>query len=403
MYRKRAGAGAGHFHRKVTSKRSTPGRAAGGSRAAAAAGGGSGSKGKRDYARPWRVEKKKESVPTGPHGKPKYSEVYTGAVDRELIEMVERDILDANPNVPFDSIAGLEEAKGLLQEAVVLPLIIPNYFQGIRRPWKGVLMFGPPGTGKTLLAKAVATECNTTFFNVTASMLTSKWRGESEKLVRILFDMARYYAPSTIFIDEVDALAGARGGSSEHEASRRVKTELLVQMDGISSLQTTGDDEGGDDEDAPPGSKQVVVLGATNLPWQLDEAFRRRLEKRIYIPLPLREDRKDLFSIAMAGVPIGDDVDVERLADGTEGYSGADIANLCRDASMMSMRRVLDDLRKQGLSMAEFKDRLAQQQADVATPVSHADFMSALSKIKSSVGNADLQKFEDWMAEFGSK
>lgn len=343
-------------------------------------------------------------MPTGPHGKPKYSEVYTGSVDKDLIEMVERDILDANPNVPFDSIAGLEEAKGLLQEAVVLPLIIPNYFQGIRRPWKGVLMFGPPGTGKTLLAKAVATECNTTFFNVTASMLTSKWRGESEKLVRTLFDMARYYAPSTIFIDEVDALAGARGGSSEHEASRRVKTELLVQMDGISSLQTTGDDEGGDeDDDAPPGSKQVVVLGATNLPWQLDEAFRRRLEKRIYIPLPLREDRKDLFSIAMAGVPVGDDVDVERLADGTEGYSGADIANLCRDASMMSMRRVLDDLRKQGLSMAQFKDRLAEQQSDVTTPVSQADFLSALSKIKSSVGSADLQKFEDWMAEFGSK
>jgi SpoVK/Ycf46/Vps4 family AAA+-type ATPase len=135
----------------------------------------------------------------------------------------------------------------------------------------------------------------------------------SEKLVRILFDMARYYAPSTIFIDEVDALAGARGGSTEHESSRRVKTELLVQMDGISSLITTGDDEAADgDEEA--GSKQVVVLAASNLPWALDDAFKRRLEKRIYIPLPEEADREALFRIAMEGVALEEDVDLGMLA-----------------------------------------------------------------------------------------
>jgi katanin p60 ATPase-containing subunit A1 len=191
--------------------------------------------------------------------------------------MLERDVLDKNPQVSFDDIADLDETKKLLQEAVLLPILMPNFFKGIRRPWKGIMMFGPPGTGKTMLAKAVATTGKTTFFNVSASSLASKWKGESEKLVRILFEMARFYGPSTIFFDEIDALAGSRGGG-QHESSRKVLSELLIQMDGVGSNNSAQANEAQEDGEA---RKNVMVLAATNRPWDIDEAIRRRLEKRI--------------------------------------------------------------------------------------------------------------------------
>lgn len=342
----------------------------------------------------------------GPNGRLKFSEVAReeGWADVELIEGIERDIVDTKLSVTWDTIAGLSEAKHLLQEAVVLPLWMPDYFKGIRRPWKGILMFGPPGTGKTMLAKAVASECNTTFFNVSASTLSSKYRGDSEKMVRMLFEMARYYSPSTIFFDEIDSLAGSRGGSNEHEASRRVKTELMVQMDGVGGDEDSKESDAVDGEggDVAPVRKAVIVLAATNTPWDLDEALRRRLEKRIYIPLPDDEGRKALFQINMKAVDMNEDVNFDELALRSMGYSGADVANVCRDASMMSVRRIMELARAQGLKREEMQAMLKEQKQALHTAVTQGDFLMALSKVSRSVSDHDLQKYVEWMSEFGS-
>lgn len=306
--------------------------------------------------------------------------------DQELAEMLERDVLETSPGVRWEDIAGLAEAKRLLEEAVVLPLWMPEYFQGIRRPWKGVLMFGPPGTGKTLLAKAVATECGTTFFNVSSATLASKWRGESERMVRCLFDLARAYAPSTIFIDEIDSLCNARGASGEHESSRRVKSELLVQVDGVNNSSSGSGDDG--------EKKTVMVLAATNFPWDIDEALRRRLEKRIYIPLPNEESRRELIRINLRGVEVAADVDIDEVARRTEGYSGDDLTNICRDASMNGMRRKIA-----GKTRDEIKNMTKDAMQE---PVAMCDFEEALSKISRSVSSADIERHEKWLAEFGS-
>lgn len=317
-------------------------------------------------------------------GKSKRIQQYEGP-DPDLAAMLERDVLETSPGVRWDDVAGLSEAKRLLEEAVVLPLWMPEYFQGIRRPWKGVLMFGPPGTGKTLLAKAVATECGTTFFNVSSATLASKWRGESERMVRCLFDLARAYAPSTIFIDEIDSLCNARGASGEHESSRRVKSELLVQVDGVNN-SSTGDD----------GARKIVmVLAATNFPWDIDEALRRRLEKRIYIPLPNFESRKELIRINLKTVEVAPDVNIDDVARRTDGYSGDDLTNVCRDASLNGMRRkIAGKTRDEIKSMA--KDEISND------PVEMCDFEEALAKVQRSVSPTDIERHEKWFSEFGS-
>lgn len=232
-------------------------------------------------------------------------------------------ILTDKPNVKWEDVAGLEGAKEALKEAVILPIKFPHLFQGKRQPWKGILLYGPPGTGKSYLAKAVATEANSTFFSVSSSDLVSKWMGESERLVKQLFNMARENKPAIIFIDEVDALCGPRG-EGESEASRRIKTELLVQMDGV------GKD-----------SRGVLILGATNIPWQLDAAIRRRFQRRVHISLPDLPARIRMFEIAVGDTPCSlTPQDYKALASLSDGYSGSDINIAVQDALMQPVRKI---------------------------------------------------------------
>lgn len=311
-------------------------------------------------------------------------------------------ILTDKPNVKWEDVAGLEQAKEALKEAVILPIKFPHLFQGKRQPWKGILLYGPPGTGKSYLAKAVATEANSTFFSVSSSDLVSKWMGESERLVKQLFNMARENKPAIIFIDEVDALCGPRG-EGESEASRRIKTELLVQMDGV------GKD-----------SKGVLILGATNIPWQLDAAIRRRFQRRVHISLPDMPARMRMFEIAVGDTKCElTQADYKKLGQETEGYSGSDISIAVQDALMQPVRKIqtATHYKKVNVDGNEMLTPCSPGDAgamemtwvDVDSekllepPLVVKDFMRAVKSARPTVSGDDLKKSAEWTAEFGSE
>ena len=327
---------------------------------------------------------------------------------------LEGAIVKIKPNVPWDHIAGLETAKEALKEAVILPFRFPQLFTGNRKPWRGILMYGPPGTGKSYLAKAVATESDGTFFSVSSSDLMSKFVGDSEKLVRNLFEMAREAhredgKPAIIFIDEVDSMCSARG-EGENDVSKRVKTEFLVQMQGVGH-----DDEG------------VLVLAATNVPWGLDPAVRRRFERRIYIPLPEVQARAAMFKLHLGDTPnTMTDADFMELAQKSEGYSGSDINVLVRNAMMECIRTLQvathfkyvtgpdpDDPSKTvdkrlvpcspgdpaGFPMT--MTEISEPKMVMPLPVTRIDFLKALRSARPSVSQKDIQQHVEFTADFG--
>mmetsp|Transcript_10309 Transcript_10309/g.15073 ORF Transcript_10309/g.15073 Transcript_10309/m.15073 type:complete len:424 (-) Transcript_10309:36-1307(-) len=330
------------------------------------------------------------------------------AENDKMKEALSETVLVEKPNVKWDDVAGLEPVKELLKDTVYMPALFPHLFSGKRKAWRGVLLYGPPGTGKSYLAKAVATESNGTFYSLSSSDLVSKWQGESERLIKQLFSMARENKPSVIFIDECDSLLSKRT-DNENEATRRIKTEFITQLDGVGT-----------------NNEGVLFLGATNKPWDLDEAGRRRLERRVYIPLPDTEAREALFKLNIGKTPhVITETDIAELAKRTDGYSGADISILTRTALMEPVRtlqlaqhfktvsgpdptnpsQIRNDLltpcppnEPRGIEMTIMDvpaDRLSEP------PVSFRDFERAMRMVRPSVSHNDLGRYQDWTKKYG--
>ena len=322
---------------------------------------------------------------------------------KKLEEQLSGCLVSEKPNVKWSDVAGLDKAKEALKEAVVLPIRFPQLFQGKRKPWKGILLYGPPGTGKSFLAKAAATETGGKFFSVSAANIVSKWMGESEKLIKGLFDLARKNRPAVIFLDEIDSVLSARS-DSENDATRRLKTEYLIQMQGVGN-----DDEG------------ILVLGATNIPWGLDPAVRRRFQKKIYIGLPEVDARRVMFQLNLGKTANTlTEEQFDDLAERTEGYSGSDIATLTQDAIYEPIRKCESAshfvrIQRNGKDYympcaPSHPGAIAMKMHDMPNPemllppdVCYDDYILALKKIKATVNQKDLEKQEEFTREFGQE
>ena len=322
-------------------------------------------------SKPNKIEKQPQQ-----QSKNKVTDPTTNPLVQQIIDM---GILVREPNVSWDSIAGLNHVKRILRQNLVILPLRPDIAKGLLAPWKSVLFYGPPGTGKTFLAKAVATECKRTFFNITSATITSRFLGESEKLVSHLFNLAEQMAPSTIFFDEIDSIASQRGTSNEHEASRKMKAELLTKLEGI---------------DSSTEANSIFVLAATNFPWHLDEALLRRFQKRIFIPLPDIEARLFILK-SNINEHVDESFDFQKWAEKLDGYSCADITNLCRDAV-----QAVFDRQTELMDTQEWLNMPAEQAKVV---ISNEDFQSAANKRKSSVDLSTLNKYDEWRSSKGAE
>lgn len=275
--------------------------------------------------------------------------------------------ISERPKVTFDDIAGLDDAKAAIQLRMIYPFTHPDLAKryGVRTGG-GILLYGPPGTGKTLLAKAVAGEIEAAFFNVKPSEIMSKWVGEAEQNIARLFADAKAEPRSVIFIDEVEALVPRRRGQGS-TVMQRVVPQILAELEGFDKTADRG----------------LLFIGATNEPWSLDSAVMRpgRFDEKVYVGLPSQEARREILGMNLEGLPLGPDVDLDRLAEALEGYSGADIAGLCHKTAETVFLEVLPTQEERDITMA--------------------DFAAVLETTRPSVSPKDLAKFEKFAQEGG--
>ncbi|OAY76315.1 ATPase family AAA domain-containing protein 1-A [Ananas comosus] len=316
--------------------------------------------------------------------------------ENEFEKRLLNDVIPPNEiGVNFDDIGALENVKETLKELVMLPLQRPELFcKGqLTKPCKGILLFGPPGTGKTMLAKAVATEAGANFINISMSSITSKWFGEGEKYVKAVFSLASKIAPSVVFVDEVDSMLGRRENPGEHEAMRKMKNEFMVNWDGL----RTKDKE------------RVLVLAATNRPFDLDEAVIRRLPRRLMVNLPDASNREKILRVILAKEDLADSVDMEALANMTDGYSGSDLKNLCVTAAHCPIREILEKEKKErNVAEAENRPLPPLRSSEDIRPLKMDDFKYAHEQVCASVSSdstnmGELLQWNDLYGEGGSR
>lgn len=300
-------------------------------------------------------------------------------LEKHLVERVCAEICDRPQNISWTHIAGLEHVKSAVQEIAVWPMLKPHLFTGARAVPRGMLLFGPPGTGKTLIGRAVASQCAATFFSISSSSLTSKWIGEAEKLVRTLFTIAIAVQPSVVFVDEIDSILSARKSEGEHESSRRLKTELMVQMEGIS-----GDD-----------AHQVLLIGATNRPQEMDDAARRRMPKQLHVPLPCAKARRVIVNHTLKNTKINlSEEQLHKLCEKTEGYSASDMKHLVQEAARAPLREVL--AQSSDPSSADLGEESIR-------PVSLVDFKKASKQVRPTVTEEEIKFHEEWDRLHGAR
>jgi len=297
---------------------------------------------------------------------------YTRAKSPESIESMKKK---EKPNTQWEDIGGLEEAKKEVREAIILPMIEkkPDY---VESP-KTILLYGPPGTGKTLLAKAASNTLKANFFEARTSTLLSKYFGESSKIISMLFEKARETQPSIIFIDEFDSIMLSRD-SGINESSRRVVSQLLTEIDGF---KTESDEK-------------VIIMAATNKPWDLDDAMISRFQRKIYVPLPDEDARKDIFKINLKGVVLHE-ITPNEIVQTSKGYSGRDIANVCREA-------IMHMIRQENPKMEELTPAQVERYALKSRSLTKEDFEHAFSKIRRTVEEKTVKKYEEWGEKAGT-
>ncbi|KAJ4907539.1 P-loop containing nucleoside triphosphate hydrolases superfamily protein [Raphanus sativus] len=363
------------------------------------------SESKPESSAPENKNELEKSLPSNKNDNPSPPKAPEVVPDNEFEKRIRPEVIPANEiGVTFADIGSLDETKDSLQELVMLPLRRPDLFKGgLLKPCRGILLFGPPGTGKTMLAKAIANEAGASFINVSMSTITSKWFGEDEKNVRALFTLAAKVSPTIIFVDEVDSMLGQRTRVGEHEAMRKIKNEFMTHWDGLMTK---------------PGER-ILVLAATNRPFDLDEAIIRRFERRIMVGLPSIESREKILRTLLSKEKT-DDLDFHALGQMTEGYSGSDLKNLCITAAYRPVReliqqeRLKDQERKKreeaGKGTEETKDEeeAAEEREILLRPLNMEDMRKAKNQVGASFasegsGMNELKQWNDLYGEGGSR